>query len=412
MMLDDLDGSGTYDAAVPGEITEFLSARPDGEPFSSILHAALDGDGGFYLLDGGAGDQLFHVRMPDGDGPGEYRVVYDPSVGAVGMSKPNTIVPWRGGLLVLDDGSRTRGLISLADVNGDGDFNDADEATVVFNSANESGEAVDRLTSVVVVNPESTVLIADGDQQRILRLDDVDGDGGFQAPGEVSIYFETTGDFEMTSVDSMILRKDGFVYLFDEDTGRGVVTRDEDGDGRALGIGEASVVLAPGTIGDMNDVISSGDVFFAADGTNDTVYAFEDLSGDGDFDDEGELESIVVDGGESFGTPSAIVFLETTDDSGPSEVFVRGDANQDQAQDISDAVAMLEFLFLGGLSPCRDASDADDSGEINISDPIYFLNYLFLGGVEPPPPFPEPGPDPSADDLDCLAARAADDGPR
>jgi Ca2+-binding EF-hand superfamily protein len=82
--------------------------------------------------------------------------------------------------------------------------------------------------------------------------------------------------------------------------------------------------------------------------------------------------------------------------------FVRGDANFDGQVEISDAVGVLGFLFLGQTAPlCLDAADANDTGDIDMSDPLTLLWSLFLGG----PPLPEPssaaGEDPTADDLTC-----------
>ncbi|MBI4607336.1 MAG: family 10 glycosylhydrolase [Planctomycetes bacterium] len=80
--------------------------------------------------------------------------------------------------------------------------------------------------------------------------------------------------------------------------------------------------------------------------------------------------------------------------------FVRGDANDDGAVDISDAVAILAHLFLGGGAPrCPDAADANDSGKLDLSDAVYLLGHLFLGGRAPPAPFPLPGRDPTEDAL-------------
>jgi hypothetical protein len=45
--------------------------------------------------------------------------------------------------------------------------------------------------------------------------------------------------------------------------------------------------------------------------------------------------------------------------------------------------------------------DGDDDGKINITDPIYVLSALFLGGPPIPPPYPEPGVDPTRDVLGC-----------
>lgn len=69
--------------------------------------------------------------------------------------------------------------------------------------------------------------------------------------------------------------------------------------------------------------------------------------------------------------------------------FRRGDSNGDGRVDLSDGIATLTFLFIGGKGPgCEDAADADNSGAIDLSDAIYTFRYLFLGGAPPPPPGP------------------------
>lgn len=83
-------------------------------------------------------------------------------------------------------------------------------------------------------------------------------------------------------------------------------------------------------------------------------------------------------------------------------LFLRGDSNGNGETDISDAVATLNYLFIGGPAPvCRDAADATDDGVVDITDAIYTLNFLFLGGPQIPPPYPEVGADPTEDDLLC-----------
>lgn len=81
--------------------------------------------------------------------------------------------------------------------------------------------------------------------------------------------------------------------------------------------------------------------------------------------------------------------------------FIRGDANNDGRVDLSDPIAILNSLFLGipAPAPCADALDVNDEGRVDISDAIYMLNYLFLGGAGIPPPFPQPGVDPTPDGL-------------
>ena len=67
--------------------------------------------------------------------------------------------------------------------------------------------------------------------------------------------------------------------------------------------------------------------------------------------------------------------------------FLRGDSNGDSSLDLSDAISILRFLFLGASSPsCQAAADSNGDGDIDITDAIYSLNFLFLGGDALPAP--------------------------
>jgi|TARA_B100000809_G_scaffold203446_1_gene204497 hypothetical protein len=82
--------------------------------------------------------------------------------------------------------------------------------------------------------------------------------------------------------------------------------------------------------------------------------------------------------------------------------FLRGDSNDDGQVDVSDAVAVLSYLFQGGVAPyCADASDANDDGEVNIGDPIVVLRSLFQGTARIMAPYPRAGYDRTPDELDC-----------
>ena len=82
-------------------------------------------------------------------------------------------------------------------------------------------------------------------------------------------------------------------------------------------------------------------------------------------------------------------------------VFGRGDANNDGAVDISDAVAVVGHLFLGLDLGCQDAADADDDEQLVITAAVYLLNWLFRLDPAPAAPFPDCGADPTGDELDC-----------
>ncbi|MBN1443084.1 MAG: VCBS repeat-containing protein [Planctomycetes bacterium] len=81
--------------------------------------------------------------------------------------------------------------------------------------------------------------------------------------------------------------------------------------------------------------------------------------------------------------------------------FRRGDVDGNSRVEITDAISLLAYLFLGGATPgCPDAADADDNGSLEITDPIRILGYLFLGSLAPPPPGPDVcGEDPTVDAL-------------
>lgn len=83
-------------------------------------------------------------------------------------------------------------------------------------------------------------------------------------------------------------------------------------------------------------------------------------------------------------------------------LFIRGDSNEDARQNLSDAISMFDFLFMGDSPPsCLSSADANDDGAVDCSDPIFLLNYLFLGTSSPGEPFSGCGNDPTADMLAC-----------
>jgi Zn-dependent metalloprotease len=69
----------------------------------------------------------------------------------------------------------------------------------------------------------------------------------------------------------------------------------------------------------------------------------------------------------------------------------RGDANEDGAFNLTDPVAILDYLFRGGAGVCAAAADVNGAGDLNITDAVYALAYLFQGGPAPPSPFPDCG---------------------
>ena len=88
-------------------------------------------------------------------------------------------------------------------------------------------------------------------------------------------------------------------------------------------------------------------------------------------------------------------------------IFNRGDANLDGVVEVSDVVRILTRLFLADPRPflCDDAADVNDDDELGISDAVAALIHLFLGGFSIPEPYPVPGIDPTPDPLFCSGPR-------
>jgi hypothetical protein len=135
----------------------------------------------------------------------------------------------------------------------------------------------------------------------------------------------------------------------------------------------------------------------------------------GDIDGDGDLDLGALTRLGAFETVlNALTLPHSTDRDGdgvPDECappplrFRRGNANADAAEDISDAITVLGFLFLGRPErlACDKAADVNDDGSIDLSDAVALLNHLFLGALAPPEPFGECGVDPTEDGLACGA---------
>ena len=79
---------------------------------------------------------------------------------------------------------------------------------------------------------------------------------------------------------------------------------------------------------------------------------------------------------------------------GSGQRFLRGDFNMDGQVDISDAVSLLQHLYLGNPGTCLDAGDVNNNEVLDITDAIRILAFLFQQGQAPESPFPKPGIDP------------------
>jgi mono/diheme cytochrome c family protein len=83
---------------------------------------------------------------------------------------------------------------------------------------------------------------------------------------------------------------------------------------------------------------------------------------------------------------AAIGLTRSTPVSAQGVEPLRGDFDADGRLAITDAIASLNYLFLGGNPPpCVPVADVDDNGAVQITDAVALLGFLFLGTGAPTP---------------------------
>jgi len=82
--------------------------------------------------------------------------------------------------------------------------------------------------------------------------------------------------------------------------------------------------------------------------------------------------------------------------------FERGDCRNDGELNLADPIHLIAYLFQAGPEPgCLSACDTDDNDNADLTDAILLLEYLFLGKAAPEDPHGVCQPDPTAGSLDC-----------
>lgn len=61
-----------------------------------------------------------------------------------------------------------------------------------------------------------------------------------------------------------------------------------------------------------------------------------------------------------------------------------GDANNDSSINVSDAVYLINYVFVGGSPPNPyEAGNPNCDESVNVSDAVWIINYVFVGGNSP-----------------------------
>ncbi|NIP44645.1 MAG: hypothetical protein GWO41_13885, partial [candidate division Zixibacteria bacterium] len=76
------------------------------------------------------------------------------------------------------------------------------------------------------------------------------------------------------------------------------------------------------------------------------------------------------------------------------QTYICGDANADETVNVSDAVAIINFVFAGAGAPDPiESGDTNCDNSVNVSDAVMIINYVFIGGNTPCDPNGDSSPD-------------------
>jgi hypothetical protein len=302
-----------------------------------------------------------------------------------------------GGLLV---GDQTLDAIYLTrDLNGDGDADDPNEASLYYQDPNDATNNL----STILQSAFGYVLYGDVEVSGVYRLRDLNYDCDAMDPNEFNPWFtnDNACGFQLTNPNGVWEDSDGVVYILNAGTTSTPVdaiyrTVDLNDDGDAQDVGEATLWMDVQTLVTDSaafELVFLGDVAYWADslgGGPDAVMRAEDLDGDGAIE-EGEF-NVFIDEASGFGVGifSALatdgVSLYVIDLSGsPQTLFQLTDLNDsgtidDDAEvvevwDESQVPAGFDMsaTFSMAMGPGKECAITSNGGDTSNLDNIFRL---------------------------------------
>lgn len=266
------DSNFDGDFADTGEIVPWYTGINGILP-TTIQDLAIGSDGTVYLSDSGTdsiitlvdGDSgVFPPIVPNGnaDDPGEAKIYFDAS-SALGFvaAGPQGICVTQGTFAdVIWIANNGNGLIAndrvirCEDLNGDGDAQDVGEAVIWYEKSTSilnGGPDLDN-PNTLIVDPVGQLLVchgsANGAVRGVYRLLDAGGTPGANDAGEVNLYFPLPNGTAAFAF-TMQASRNGDVFVMDRGTPDVLYTlRDLNGDGDAMDAGESTVFWQPSAL--------------------------------------------------------------------------------------------------------------------------------------------------------------------
>lgn len=372
----DADQNGDYNGA--SETTIFYDGALGSIPLSSAAAVWYASDGSVFVADT---DEDLIVRLLDLDadgsamGPGEATLWFDGTAGgnAEGVEMASGRGLWRDpdGVFYVASNNTTSGghdaILRLEDVNQDGDANDVGESKE-FYLPSVGGSVGDSIPTAIVRGADGALYYADNGigsnpPRGAYRLEDLDGSGTIDQPGEVTPFFIAPPQSGNAFHWEITVDAAGTVYL--GDNGNELIWRltDTNLDGVIDPGTEANLfwsAAGASTIWDI-DVAADGSLYVAEDQTPDRVLRFVDANADGTIDAATEAfvlydETVAAN---AFGSAQAIAVVDGPlvpwmNDCGPSvanstgasaEIGASGSALVAQNTFVLEASSLPPFQF-------------------------------------------------------------------
>lgn len=202
--------------------------------------------------------------------------------------------------LLVADSSRDR-VIRLADVDGSGQVEaDRPGEFSIYYDDDTGGPALSTPSALLALETGGALLLDGGTLDAILFLDDLDGDGRISGAGEWHVFYDASAEGpDLRTPNSLIVGAGGEIIVADDGGGDGrlLALVDLDGDRRALGADEFTVLYDSSLVEDGSALLTDPEALaagpegtlYVTDATRGEVYVLDDLNGDGDFHDPGEI---------------------------------------------------------------------------------------------------------------------------
>lgn len=304
-LCQDLDSNGDYNGV--GELTIFYDDLLGSIDLGSPSGSALRPDGSLLVSDG-LEDIILLLADLNNNGDaldaGEATVFFDgdPTINASGITMASARHMWvDDDFVVWVAVASTSGnkdiILRLEDLNADGSANGPGESSIFFDIMPGAGTG-DTIPSVVLRGQDGALYYVETGTVKprgVYRLEDLDGSGAIDQPGEETTYFVAPFPYANPFHWSASLAPDGRMLLVDGTSDAMWFLDDINGDGVIDNTtAEATIFWEPVVLSRVwgIDFADDGSVYVGEDQTPDRLLRLHDANGDGTIDLATEVATI------------------------------------------------------------------------------------------------------------------------